>query len=285
MPAQRDPYASPAIRAFANELTAYREQADLSIRELAKLLGYTPQFVGQIEACKNKPSRKFALDCDTFFKTTGVFLRLWKNIDDSQDLMTLPPGFTDYLGRETLADELRIYCALLVVGLFQEESYARTIIGANQSGDVDDLVTKRMERRHILDREDPPQVFLVLDEGVIRREIGGPVVMRNQLRYLYELSLHPRVQIQVIPFRAGYHPGLGGSLTILGFRDAPSVGYTESSGIGLLVENPDGITGLAMRYDLLRGHALDIDGSRAMIKNVMESYERQAADQVAQEQP
>ncbi|MCP2343689.1 helix-turn-helix domain-containing protein [Actinomadura rupiterrae] len=283
MPAQRDPYASPAIKAFANELTAYRDQADLSISELAKILGYTPQFVGQVEACKNKPSKKFAEDCDTHFKTNGVFVRLWKNIDETQDLTTLPPGFTDYVGREALADKLHVYCALLVDGLFQVESYARAIISASRTGDVDDLVAKRMERGLILERENPPQVFLILDEGVVRRAIGAPAIMRDQLKHLFALSFNPMIQLQIVPYRTHYHPGLGGSLTILGFPDAASVGYTESAGIGVLVEQPEGVTGLAMRYDLLRGHALNMEESRAMIKDAMENYDRQAADHVAEE--
>lgn len=199
--------------------------------------------------------------------------------------MALPPGFTDYLGREAVADELRIYCALLFDGLFQCESYATTVIGANQSGNFEHLVAKRMERNLILNRDEPPQVFLVLDEGVIRRMIGGPAVMLDQLRYLYELSFRPRVQVQITPFRAQYHPGLGGSLTILGFRDAPAVGYIESAGVGVLIEHPAGVGNLAIRYDLLRGQSLDVDESRTVIKEAMSDYERQAADQVAQERP
>jgi DNA-binding XRE family transcriptional regulator len=281
MPARSDPHASPAIRAFANELTARREMAGHNKADLAALLGYTAQFIGQLEACKNVPSRKVAEDLETFFKTDGVFPRLWENINDTRNVAALPPGFADYLTRESHAAELRIYSALLVAGLFQTEGYARTVIGSSGADNTEDLVAKRLDRKLILQRQNPPRIWLVLDEGVIRRTIGNPYVMAEQLRYLYELSQNPKHMVQVIPYHAGYHEGLGGSLTLLGFEDKPSVGYTESAGVGVLIEQTSGVADLTMRYDLLRGHALPIVESRLLLKDAMENYERPGTDRVA----
>lgn len=78
MVAQRNPYEFPAVRAFATELTAWRDEAGLSKTEFAEALGYTPQLIGQLESAKNIPSKKFSEDVDTFFKTNGLYLRLWK---------------------------------------------------------------------------------------------------------------------------------------------------------------------------------------------------------------
>lgn len=283
MPAQRDPYVSPAIRAFANELAAWRDLAGHSKVELAALLGYTPQFIGQLESCKNVPSRRVAEDLDTYFKTNGVFVRLWQNINETKHLTALPPGFADYLTRESEADELRIYCALLVVGIFQTEEYARTILGDFNGGSTEDLVSRRLERRSILERENPPRVWLVLDEGAIRRTIGGPQVMADQLHYLHELSSRPKCMVQIVPYQVGYHEGLGGDLTILGFENRPSIGYTESAGVGVLNEQASGVADLAVRYDLLRGHALPVAESRTMLEEAMESYERLGTHPLAQE--
>ncbi|WP_106397598.1 helix-turn-helix domain-containing protein [Actinocorallia populi] len=281
MPAQRDPHTSPAIRAFANELTARREMAGHTKVELAELLGYTPQFIGQLEACKNVPSRRVAEDLETFFRTDGVFPRLWENINDTKNVAALPPGFADYLTRESQATEIRIYSALLVVGLFQTEGYAKTIIEGFGVGDTRDLVAKRLERKSILEREDPPRVWLVLDEGVIRRTIGGPQVMGEQLRYLYELSQRPTCMVQIIPYRVGYHEGLGGDLTVLGFADGSHIGYTESAGVGVLIEQPSGVSDLAIRYDLLRGHALPVHESQMILKEAVENDERPGTDRMA----
>jgi DNA-binding XRE family transcriptional regulator len=91
MVAQREPYEFPAIRAFATELAAWR--GTMSKVELAETLGYTPQLIGQLEAGKNIPSKKFAEDTDTLFKTNGLFVRLWKLVTDTRHLSLLPPGF------------------------------------------------------------------------------------------------------------------------------------------------------------------------------------------------
>ena len=84
MVAQREPYEFPAIRAFATELAAWR--GTMSKVELAETLGYTPQLIGQLEAGKNIPSKKFAEDTDTLFKTNGLFVRLWKLVTDTRYL-------------------------------------------------------------------------------------------------------------------------------------------------------------------------------------------------------
>jgi transcriptional regulator with XRE-family HTH domain len=150
MPAQRDPYTAPAIRAFANELEAWRTDAGLSKNEFAKALGYTPQLIGQIEGARNIPSKKFAEDVDTFFKTNGLFVRLWKLIKETRHIAALPPGYAIYEDLEKEATYARIYCALLINGLFQTEDYARAVIGAINHDDVDELVARRMKRQAIL---------------------------------------------------------------------------------------------------------------------------------------
>ena len=91
--------------------------------------------------------------------------------------------------------------------------------------------------------------------------------------------------IQVVPYGVGYHEGLGGSLTLLGFENGPGIGYTESAGIGVLVEQASGVSDLAVRYDLLRGHALPVLESRMLLKKAMENHERLEINSLAQEQP
>ena len=88
MVAQKEPHESPAVRAFAAELEAWRGK--MTKAELAESLGYTPQFVGQVEAGRNLPSKAFAEDLDTFFNTNGLFVRLWTLIDETRYLAVLP---------------------------------------------------------------------------------------------------------------------------------------------------------------------------------------------------
>ena len=272
MPAQRTPSTSPAMRAFAGELTAWRQEARLTKAELARLLGYTPQYVGQVEDCKNRPSHRFAEDCDTYFKTNGTFVRLWEKLSDTRSAALLPPGFPEYLEREREADCLKIFSALLVHGLFQTPEVVHAITsGATDTETAAELADHRLERQErILNRENPPQIFLVLDEGALRRVIGNAEIHKAQLRHLLDLAERPGIMIQVVPVDRGYYPGLIGSLTLLGFEDGAQAAYTESSSNGILTDNPERIAMHVIRWDLIRGYALPTKESLSMITRMME---------------
>ncbi|GAA0316692.1 helix-turn-helix transcriptional regulator [Actinoallomurus spadix] len=272
MVAQRDPYESPTIRAFAAELEAWRSEAGLSKVEFAETLGYTPQLISQLEAAKNIPSKKFAEDTDTFFKTKGVFVRLWKLVNDTRHLAALPPGFPEFVERETKADAIRVFGLLLVTGLLQTEEYAREILLTVQQPDVvDRFIASRMERQAILARDKPPRLWATFDERALRCMVGGPEIMRGQLEHLLEASKRPNIMIEVVPISAGAYAGLEGDVTLLSFDGRPDIAYTEAAGRGQVVEDPSGVTDFHVRYDLIRGHALPVAESRTLIESIMES--------------
>jgi Domain of unknown function (DUF5753) len=135
---------------------------------------------------------------------------------------------------------------------------------------VKELVGKRMERQALLHRDNPPLVWLTIDEAILHRVIGSPEIMREQLESLLHISERPGTVLEVMPFRAGYHSGLGGDFTILGFADGSNAAYTESAGVGTLIHQPDKVADFVVRWDSLRGRALPIDESRAMIRTAME---------------
>lgn len=255
---------------FGAELRRTREEAGLTGQELADALGCTPQWISTMESGR-KISEQSAIDLDTYFKSTGHFHRHWKLANEIELMTVLPPGFPEYLEREAKANSLRIFSALLVDGLLQTEDYARAVLEVMERVATADVVAARMARQTVLTRDDPPRVWLTLDEAVLRRPIGGEKVMREQLQYLLDVSEQRNRMIQVVPFSAGYHAGLGRSFTILGYDDGPDTAYTESAGDGLLLERPDRVRDKVVRWDLLRGHALSVEESRALIRTVMES--------------
>ncbi|MBT2210546.1 helix-turn-helix transcriptional regulator [Actinomadura sp. NEAU-AAG7] len=270
MPAQSEPYEAPAIVTFAKELEWRRTQAGLSKKELAEKLGFADSYVGQVELRKNLPSEEFAAALDTFFKLDGLFIRLLDRINDTRHLAILPPGFTEYLGYERKASHLRVFSTNLVSGLFQTEAYSNTVISAIMGSESARLVAERMERKAIFEREDAPHTFLVLDENVIHRNVGGADIMREQLGYLFEVARRPQTQLQVVPYKSGYHAGLAGSFALLSFEDGPDVAYTESSGEGILLKQRDRIALQAVTWDLVQGHTLSVEESLAMIQDAME---------------
>lgn len=141
--------------------------------------------------------------------------------------------FESYLGLETAASVIRTFELQFVHGLFQTEDYARavTLLGhtGSSSEEIDRRVSLRLKRQDLLASPTPPQVWSVLDEGALRRPVGGRQVMRAQLSHLAEVAQMRHVSIQVVPFDRGGHAAAGGSFTVLRFseREVPDVVYLE----------------------------------------------------------
>jgi transcriptional regulator with XRE-family HTH domain len=239
--------------------------------ELAEALGSTPQLIGQIEAGKNIPSKRFAEDLDTYFKTNGLFLRLWKLIVETRHIAALPPGFPKFLELERQTNAMRIFSLALVTGLLQTEKYAREILLTVQHPDVvDEFLATRMERQSILTRDKPPLLWVTLDERALRTMVGGKDVMRGQLEHLIEASKRPNIMIDVVPEDVGAYGGLGGDVFLLSFENEPDVAYTEAAARGQVVEDPAGVYDLHVRYDLIRNYARPVAESRKMIESILE---------------
>lgn len=254
---------------FGTELRRKREEAGLTGKQLADSLGCTPQWISTMESGR-KVSEQSALDLDTYFETGGHFHRLWKLINDVELQTTLPPGFTEYAQREKKASSIRVFSALLVNGLFQNEGYARAVLGADRTAGLDELVEQRMERQGVLLRDPPPFVSFAVDETVLHRMVGGPEVLKRKLEFLLELGSRPNILLNVVPQSVGYYAGLGGSFTLLGVEGL-DFAYSESAGVGTLIQHPDTVKGFGLRWELLKAHALPVAESRAMISTVLES--------------
>jgi transcriptional regulator with XRE-family HTH domain len=152
----------------------------------------------------------------------------WSKYDD-----VLPDWFESYLGLEGAASVIRTFELQFVHGLFQTEAYARavTTLGNKSASpeEVDRRVSVRLKRQDVLAGFEPPQVWSVMDEAVLRRPVGGRAVMRDQLTHLIEVASLPRVTIQVVPFALGGHAAAGGSFTVLRFAEpeVPDIVYIE----------------------------------------------------------
>jgi transcriptional regulator with XRE-family HTH domain len=174
-----------------------------------------------------------------------------------------PSWLEPYLGLEAEAARLRDFQSMVLPGLLQTEDYARAILraapGAGPGDDIDQQVALRMERQAVLDGSAPPELCLVLSEGVLRVQVGGPGVMRAQLGKLAEVAGRGAVTLQVLPFGAAAHVHPISPFTILDFADPadPSVVYTEHLTGSLLLEDPDEVRLYRMVFDRLRAEALD----------------------------
>ncbi|MGW6707862.1 helix-turn-helix domain-containing protein [Streptomyces sp. NPDC054956] len=260
-----DPSASP-LDYYGSELRRLREDAQLKQGQLGSIVFCAASLIGQIETARKVPTRDFSERVDAALGTGGVFSRLVGLVLRSQ----LPTWFQAYAEMEARATYISTFQAQLVYGLLQTEEYARAILGVRGDEGLDGKVAARMERQRIMDRSEPPLMWVVLSEAVLHQEIGGREVMRNQLAHLLELRSREWVRVQILPFEAGSHAGLMGSFTLLRFDDDPDLVYTEDFIQGHMTANPQALREGSLRYDHLQAAALSVEDSAARIARVME---------------
>ncbi|MEV0975886.1 helix-turn-helix transcriptional regulator [Streptomyces sp. NPDC049915] len=260
-----DPTASP-LDYYGWELRRHREAAGLSQGQLGEIIFCTGSLIGQIETTRKVPTRDFSERVDAALGTDGLFSRLIGLVLRSQ----LPTWFQPFAAMEAKATYICAYQAQLVYGLLQTEEYARAVLATGMPEDVDGLVAARMERQRILEREQPPLAWVVLDEAVLLRPMGGREVMRRQLARLLELTDHRWVHIQVLPNSAGAHASLAGSFTVMRFTDDPDIVYTEDLISGHMTASPEIVKDGTLRYARLQAAALSVEDSAALIARVME---------------
>lgn len=174
-----------------------------------------------------------------------------------------------YVGLEADASSIRAYEALVVPGLLQIPEYARAMIERARPDisrtEVDRRIHVRTERQSLLTQDDPLEFWVVLDEAVFHRLVGGPTVMRKQLEHLIKISALPNVTSQVLPFSFGAHAGMDGSFAILGYEEEadPDMVFAENAAGGLFLEKDEELQRYQQIFNQLRASALPPDESVA----------------------
>jgi Domain of unknown function (DUF5753)/Helix-turn-helix domain len=187
----------------------------------------------------------------------------------------LPGWFEAYLGLEAAATLIRSFDLQFVHGLFQTQGYARavTVLGHRSApaDEIDRRVSLRMKRQDLLQGNDAPRVWSVMDEAALRRPVGGQQVMRKQLSRLVEVAALPRVTVQVVPFRRGGHAGAGGSFTVLRFGqpDLPDVAYIEQLTSALYLERRTDVDHYVEVMNRLSAEALTPVGTIRFLKEII----------------
>jgi transcriptional regulator with XRE-family HTH domain len=228
-------------RRLTVELRRRRAEAKLTQREVAKSLDWSPSKVIRIE---QGTVRIGVTDLQALLRLYGVsdpavvdeltgMARESKKLPFSEYRDVISPEAVRYLQYEANALIIRQVHPLLVPGLLQTEEYTRAVLLAYQTpaDKIDKIVESRKERRELFERSTPPQSFFILDEAVLRREVGGGKVMARQIDHLIAMSHRDDLSIQVIRFSTGAHPGMAGPFVHLEFPDDndPDVIFVENT--------------------------------------------------------
>ncbi|MEV5408179.1 helix-turn-helix transcriptional regulator [Thermopolyspora sp. NPDC052614] len=244
---------SPRVR-FGAEMRRLREAAELSQAAIAARLGCTQTQVSRLEKATRTPSRSDAEKLDQFFGTDNrvSFVRLHQRIIARPGN---PKWFQSWVDEvEPTALVLRSWDPLLFPGLLQTEAYARHIFRAEpgiSDPEVEECVEARMRRQRILDRDNPPLVYVMFDANVLRRCVGGPEVMREQLSHLQEAAARPAISLQLVDPEC--LTGMVGSIYIAELPDGqPDVVHSDSPTLGQTTMDYDIVGSVWRRYETIR---------------------------------
>ncbi|MER6140963.1 helix-turn-helix transcriptional regulator [Streptomyces sparsogenes] len=255
------------------EIRRHREKAGMSLRQLAEVLNYSKSHLARMEAAETLPYDGLASSLDACFGTDGLFARL----HELARREPFPGKYRRVIEIESRAVAIESYVSATVHGLLQTPEFADRWLRCGHpdapDGEIASLVEARLDRQTRLSAPRPPRCWFILDETVLRRRVGTPEVMRQQMERLLERTARPNITIQILPFSAGgEHPDLGGSLTLFTPPDDPQVAYVEGSRFGTIIEDRDGVAKRRQSYDLLRAMALSPYDSEAMIRAAMEDW-------------
>ncbi len=246
--------AGPSVQrlVLGGHLRRLRERAGLTTEQAAEAIRASHSKISRMEHGRVSFKERDIADLLTLYGVASVTERQgllalareantpgwWAGYSD-----ILPNWLEPYFGLEAAASFIRTYELQFVPGLLQVEDYARAVIRLGNAVSEDEIARRteaRINRRLLLDREDPPRMWAVIDEAALRRPIGGRTVMREQVRHLIEMAEHPAVTLQVLPFSTGGHRALGGPFTILRFAepDLRDVVYIEQLTSALYLDKP-----------------------------------------------
>jgi transcriptional regulator with XRE-family HTH domain len=258
---------------FGQALRHLRTSAQLSQEQLGRAAFISGDMIAKVERGDRSPSAKLVEACEAVpeLGSNGMLTVLWEQLRDN---FTRPfPGwFAPWPDLESQAVRLKAFELSVMPGLLQTEGYARALltgrIGFN--GDVDEAVNGRLARQTILEREDPPELFAVIDEAVLHRPVGGPGVMAGQLHQMIELS--SRIILRVIPASTGVHDGLPGAFTVAEFPGGAAAAYLESGLRGMVIQDTADVTELTATWDRLAAETLPRSASLKLIEEVAQKW-------------
>ncbi|MFE9683731.1 helix-turn-helix domain-containing protein [Streptomyces sp. NPDC006285] len=239
-----EPRSAPTVGqvVLGRRLLDLRERAGLKREEAARILRVTAATVRRMEMAEVTLKIPYL---QLLLKSYGVsdaeaeaFVTLaeeanqpgwWQRFHD-----ILPGWFSMYVSLEGAAALIRCYEPHFVPGVLQTEEYARGVmqsgaVGQTRPEDIERHVALRMQRQELLTREGAPRFWAVMDETALRRPVGGPAVMREQIDRLLEAAALPNVTLQIAPFSSGPHAGTYGPFVLFRFAmpELPDMVYSE----------------------------------------------------------
>ncbi|WP_030751131.1 helix-turn-helix transcriptional regulator [Streptomyces griseus] len=265
-----DPDSSP-MAAYGARVRRLREERGWTQEELADRTGYSSKHISGVEIGSRPSTLRFSGAVDRAFGLTGAedsFDRECRQVRHG----VLLEGFPEYVHQERRAVEIRLFTMGIIPGLLQTPGYAQALAASNvargaiTAKQAEERVAYLAERQRILQRPSPPMLFLVMDESCIRRPVGGPGVMADQLDRLAEFAASPYSVVQMAPFAMGEKRPFDLPVNLVTLPDRTTLCYAESQARGHLERESGTVSSMLTGYHQLAAESLSQADSVAMIE-------------------
>lgn len=231
----------------------------MSQAQLATATFVSKSTVAMVETCQRTPTKDFAVAADKALGTDGRFQRMLERLLRAE---VTPEWFRPWVDYEREAVEIRWYEPLLIPGLLQIEEYARAVLRRDDMEQTDSMVAARLERQEVIERA---SVAAIIEEGVLRRQMGGQEVMNRQLKHLASV----RSVVHILPTDTETNRHLDGSFA-LAVVDGTEIAYVDTPARGFVLDHREVVSHVRQRWEILAAEALPRRQSRELILRVAE---------------
>ncbi|MCX5100800.1 helix-turn-helix transcriptional regulator [Streptomyces sp. NBC_00264] len=257
---------------YGEELRLRRIAAGLTQETLSEQVVCSPTLISHYEAGRRMPKPDDAQRIDIALKTDGFFVRWLADLDSK-----LAQYFTAVAELEREATEIRQYGAALIPGLLQTKAYSRAVFEAYRPNycaeELDELIVSRAQRSQLLDQPSAPVVWTLLDEAALRRCVGGPSAMAEQLHKIADMADAGRLRLHVLTLASGAHALMESMLYLLSFEDAAPVAWVEGLRTGRLMDDPALVAACRTSYSLALSDAAPRRKSVELVRTIAEEHE------------
>lgn len=264
-----DEWGVAVIATVGRQLKLWREAVGMRAADFGKALGYGEDMVYKIEGGKRIPRPEYLDMADELSRAGGLISAMKEDVEK----VRYPKKVRTLGEMEAKAVEMQLYDPLNIHGLLQTPEFARALLLMRRPAYTEDVVERgvaaRVARKAVFEREPVPELSFVQEEWVLRRPLGGKMVMRRQLEHLLEVGQLRNVELQVMPMDREEHAGVDGGIEVLKFADGSAVGRSPVVANGRPVSEPKHLRILELRYGIIRAQALTPRESMAFIEQLL----------------
>ncbi|PZT77963.1 MULTISPECIES: DUF5753 domain-containing protein [unclassified Streptomyces] len=236
----------------------HRVRARFTQKAASEKLLVSESLLGAVERAERIPSLELLTDSEVLYQANGALKACCDLVDEEK----YAPKFLNWAKLERTARVISAYETMLIPGLLQTEAYAlalyRARVPAYTEAEIIQHVEARLERQAVLDRTPPPRVGFVIEESVLDRTLGGPEVLKEQLRHLLDcIERYNHLTVQVMPSSQHTHAGLNGPMQLMTTAEGRALLFAEGQGGDRLISKPEQVGDMIDLFGILRAQALN----------------------------